>query len=187
MMLTYRMLVILAATAALGVAIAWFRVSHGGWVQALCATWFVMVRVTSLRLLVAYDLPNSYFRSRGFEKSSKIYRTLGVPFLRRLVRRGPVHILAPALQYSGRRESLPALERETRKAESAHATAFLASLPLVAYALFSRWPASAGWLLLFTFLLNIYPVMLQRDNRARLERAIRRTGFDASRRRLPDG
>lgn len=176
MTLAYRILVILGATVALVVAVTWFRLTGGGWVQSLCATWFVMVWVTSLRLLMPFGLPNGYFRPKKFEKSGRVYKLLAVPLLRKLIRRGPVHILAPTLQYSGRRDSLPALERETRKAESAHAIALLASLPLIAYALFNRWLVSAGWLLLFTFLLNMYPVMLQRHNRARLERVLGKTG-----------
>ncbi len=53
----YRIAVLIAATAALAEAIAWYRASQGGWVQSLCASWFVMVWVTSLRLLVPYELP----------------------------------------------------------------------------------------------------------------------------------
>ncbi len=136
----YRILVLLGATAAVGVSIAWFRLDEGGWIQSLCATWFVMVWVTSLRLLIPFGLPNGYFRPRSFEKSGGIYDLLGVPVLRKLIRRGPVHVLAPKFQYSGRRESLPELEEETRKAESAHGIAFLATMPLVSYALFRRWP-----------------------------------------------
>jgi hypothetical protein len=36
------------------------------------------------------------------------------------------------------------------------------------------WVSSAGWLLLFNILIDGYPVMLQRYNRARIEKVLQR-------------
>jgi len=174
MKIVYRVLTVLSSIATLVAAVVWFARTggSGSWIPAFCATWFILAWVASLHLLIHFRLPERYFRSKDFEKSSRVYELLGVLLLRKLVWRGPIHILAPALRYSGRRESLPLLERETRKAESVHQLAFLASLLLLAYALYNGWLDSTGWLLLFNIILNIYPVLLQRYNRVRLERLI---------------
>ncbi len=175
----YRVLAVLGVTAALAVALAVVWIAHTAgfwsWASAFCATWFVLAWVATLHLLICIRLPEWYFHSKGFEKSGRVYKLLGVLLLRKLVWRGPIHVLAPALRYSGRRESLPALERETRKAESAHGLAFLASLLLLAYALYNECLNSAGWLLLFNILLNVYPMMLQRYNRVRLEKLLQKS------------
>jgi hypothetical protein len=100
---------------------------------------------------------------------------LGVHFIRKLVRRGPLHIVAPEYHYSGGRESIPRLLLEARTAETIHVLALLGSFGLVACALFTGRLVSAGWLLVFNVLINIYPVMLQRYNRLRLRRLLTRT------------
>ena len=63
-------------------------------------------------------------------------------------------------------------KRETRKAEAVHVLAFLASLVPFTYALYNGPLDSAGCVLAFNLLLNVYPVMLQRYNRVRLEKLI---------------
>jgi len=169
-----RVLILPCATAILIAVVAWFAHAggSGSWFLAFCAIWVVLMWVASLHLLIHLWLPEWYFHSRDFEKSGRIYELFGVLLLRKLVQRGPIHILAPAIQYSGVRESLRSLELEMRKAESIHQLAFLASLLLLTYALYNGWLDSAGWLLFFNTILNVYPVALQRYNRVRLERLL---------------
>jgi hypothetical protein len=59
--------------------------------------------------------------------------------------------------------------------------AFLGSFLLVSFALNRGRPDSARWLLLFDVLLNIYPGMLQRSNRVRLQRILRKMGYASER------
>ena len=49
---------------------------------------------------------------------------------------------------------------------------FVATLGVVAHAVARGWWGAAGWTLLFDVLLNGYPVMLQRYNRALLGKAL---------------
>ena len=124
--------------------------------------------------LLDFQLPDAYHRPRAFEESGRVYERLGVLLFRKLVRRGPIHAMAPSLRYSGRRDSLSALEHETRTTEAAHVLAFLVALSLPAYAAYRGWPDAAAWLLLFNVLMNVYPVILQRYNRVRLEQLLRK-------------
>lgn len=171
-----RIFVVLGATVALVLSVIWFThvVGFWSWASAFCATWFVIVWLATLHLLMRLRFPEWYYQPKNFDKFGRVYELLGVLFFRKLVRRGPLHIFAPKYQYSGRRELLPLLEQETRTAEAIHMFAFFASLLLVAYALYYGWFDSVGWLLLFNVLLNVYPVMLQRYNRVRLQRLLQK-------------
>jgi hypothetical protein len=55
-------------------------------------------------------------------------------------------------------------------ADVAHALAFLAAGACAGAALALGWLDAAVWILLFNFLFNGYPVILQRYNRLRLQR-----------------
>jgi thiosulfate reductase cytochrome b subunit len=55
------------------------------------------------------------------------------------------------------------------KSETGHLAIGLVVDLMAGYALLRGWWDAAGWLLLFNILINVYPVMLQRYNRARLQ------------------
>jgi hypothetical protein len=57
-----------------------------------------------------------------------------------------------------------------RDAEASHFILLVATLGVVAHAVARGWWGAAVWTLLFDVLLNGYPVMLQRYNRALLGR-----------------
>jgi hypothetical protein len=176
MKVALRFIVLLGATAMMALSVVWLNQVDGfwSWASALCAMWFVVVWISSLHLLIRLQLPEWYFQAKGFEESTRVYELFGVLLIRQLVRRGPLHILAPEYHYSGRRESIPRLLLEARIAETIHVIALLGSFMLVAYALFMGRLVAAGWLLVFNVLINIYPVMLQRYNRLRLQRLLTR-------------
>jgi len=67
-------------------------------------------------------------------------------------------------------ERLAALERRMREAESSHGILFVLTLALIVNAAARGHWIAAGWTLLFDVLVNGYPVMLQRYNRALLAR-----------------
>ncbi len=176
MKIVNRVLAVIGATAIMAISVYWFVIEEVGfwhWASAFCAIWFLMAWLATVHLLMKYSFPDRYYRPKEFEKSGRIYEMLGVLLLRKLLRRGPLHLSAPALEYSGRREHLPTLERETRTAESVHLLSFLSSFLLIAYAHYKGWLDLAVWLMLYNVLINIYPIMLQRYNRVRLEKVIR--------------
>ena len=65
-------------------------------------------------------------------------------------------------------ERLAHLDQRMRDAEASHAILLVLTLGVVLNAALRGWWAAAGWTLLFDVLMNGYPVMLQRYNRARL-------------------
>ena len=77
---------------------------------------------------------------------------------------------------------LAAWKQATREAETGQPLVFVLVLLLAGYAAGQRWVGTAGWLL--DILINGYPVMLQRYNRARIEMVLQRHA-ERSRARFP--
>ncbi|WP_102125990.1 hypothetical protein [Deinococcus planocerae] len=113
--------------------------------------------------------PERWYRVRPWEPG--LYRRLGVLGYRRLLRRvGWERFRRGATGFDGRRASLPAYERATREAEFSHLLLAGLGTGLVAGAVARRAWNAAGWLLGANLFFQVYPVMLQRTMRARLER-----------------
>jgi hypothetical protein len=130
--------------------------------------WIVMSWVAVCGQVLPVFLPDSYYRMRAFERSGRLYEIAGVRAFKALVRRGPLRILSPTLRMP--RQPAPRdLERfagQSRKAEAGHVITFaLVALPSMG-ALLAGWWWSALWAVVFGAVLNGYPVMLQRYNRA---------------------
>ena len=126
--------------------------------------------VLPLRGLPRFD---EYFALRPWERSGRVFHWLGVPLFRAIVRRGPLSLsnrALPAAWHSGDPERI---ERETRAAEGGHAIAFLIVLALAGLAVVRGDTERAVWLAALDVPLNLYPVLLQRDHRHRLQEMLR--------------
>jgi hypothetical protein len=134
--------------------------------------WVPMVWLGTLSRVAPPALPAWWHRLRPFEADGRVYELLGVRLAKRALRRGPMaafnrHLHLPA-------ERTPAqfarLDRRMRVAEASHTILFVATLGLVATAAANGWWDAVAWLLLFDVVMNGYPAMLQRYNRALLHR-----------------
>jgi hypothetical protein len=123
---------------------------------------------------------DSYYKLRAWERSGRMYRWLGVPLFRALVRRGPLSIYNRALPAAWHGGDPERIERETRAAEGGHGIAFLIVLFLALVALVRGDLERAAWLLALDIPINLYPVLLQRDHRQRLEKMLRAGEVHAS-------
>jgi hypothetical protein len=130
--------------------------------------------------VVSFVLGSRYYRIRPFEQEGHLYEKVGTGFFQMLVGRGPWTILNPTLRFSGRVAQLAGLEKEMRKAEGGHLLAFITVTLATVFAAVQGWLDAAGWLLLFNVPFNLYPVMLQRCNRARIQRILGRLGGRSS-------
>jgi hypothetical protein len=122
-----------------------------------------------------------YFRLRAWERSGRLYRALGVPVFRALVRRGPLSLFNRALPAAWHAANVERIDRETRAAEAGHITAFGIVLALAVVALARGDPARAAWLAALDIPMNLYPVLLQRDHRIRLAEHLRRGDLEGPR------
>jgi hypothetical protein len=126
--------------------------------------------VLPLRGLPRFD---AYFKQRAWERSGRVYRWLGVPQFRALVRRGLLSRFNRALPSAWHSGDPERIERETRAAEGGHGIAFVIVLGLALGALVRGDPARAAWLAVLDIPINLYPVLLQRDHRHRLAEMLR--------------
>ncbi len=131
------------------------------WVNLFLMAWAVIVRAgTFIRLPSALDTIHP--------RELRFHRWLGVPVAREIFRRIPTN---PALKLRGRRD-LARLEAEIRKAEADHLLVFGVGMGLAVWAGLRYGLWSALTYTLFNILLNGYPVLVQRHNRARIQRII---------------
>ena len=159
---TVVMLALLAwSLRALGARSAWF---------ALIVVWLPMTWLGTVSHIVPPRLPPWYHALRGFERDGRVYELLGVRLCKRLLRRGPFAVFNPALRLPSAPDpaNVARLEQSMRDAEASHVILLVLTLAVVVHAAARGWWAAATWTLLFDVLVNGYPVMLQRYNRALL-------------------
>jgi hypothetical protein len=137
---------------------------------AFLVVWAPMTWLGTVRHGVRPRLPRRYHELRDFERDPRLYRLLGVSLVKRLLRRGPLAVFNPGLHLPAERspERLAELEQRMNDAEASHFVLLVAMLGVVINAAARGWWTAAGLTLLFDVLMNGYPVMLQRYNRALL-------------------
>ena len=140
-----------------------------------------MTLVWLIRHAVPFVFPDRYYCLRPFEIDGRLYRRLGVVTLKRLLFKSRIELLNFSAKLSRGRAGLHAFEHGIRDAETDHAIALLVMLVLTIHAASNAWWALVGWLLLTNVVANVYPIMLQRHNRARLRPVLERLGSRARR------
>ena len=139
---------------------------------AFVVVWLPMAWLGTLSRLFTPRLPSRWHVLAPFERSGRVYERLGVRVVKQLLRRGPLAAFNPDLHLPSEMtpHRLAHLDQRMCDAEASHAILFALTLVVAGHAaLRGRW-AAAGWTLLFDVVLNGYPVLLQRYNRALLAR-----------------
>lgn len=145
---------------------------------SVAIVWLPMTWVGMTSRRVQVRLPDSYHRLRGVEQSGRLYELVGVRLVKAVLRRGPLAVFNPDLHLPQDRtaERLEHLGRRMRDAEASHAVLFVLTLAIVAIDVVGGWWTAASWTFAVNLLVNGYPVMLQRYNRAHLARRFDLTG-----------
>nr|WP_244977121.1 hypothetical protein [Deinococcus humi] len=114
-------------------------------------------------------LRGAFFTVNGWEVC--LYQRLGAPAFGTLLRRvGWERLRRDARGFSGTRASLARLDHATREAEYSHLLLALVCAGIALGALSLHAADTAGWLMLTAIPTHLYPVMLQRSLRWRLQR-----------------
>ena len=144
-----------------------------------------LVAASVAATIAAYHPPPSYWRLRPVERGA-LYRRLGVRAFGALVVHGA--LMKRWLRRHGspagaaeRRATLGEVARRTALSERMHLAGLGGALPFVAAACLTRHPGWAWYFVLANVAHNLYPVLLQRDTRARLERVGTCLAVDARR------
>jgi hypothetical protein len=131
-------------------------------------------------LVFAALRPSSgYYRLRPFEASGEFYARLGVRFFRRFVPGGDyfnrlIRRTVPDFRVVRSPGDVARAERSGRFYERVHASFFVFLLPPTCWGLVCGQYGLAAEQILFNGLVNLYPAMLQRYTRSRLDALARR-------------
>jgi hypothetical protein len=165
-------LLVTGATGIAGALLAWSLRAFGprAFAFAFLVVWLPMVWLGLVSRVVVPRLPERYHRLRGFERDGHLYELVGVRVVKGLLRRGPFAAFNPGLHLPAERtpKNLARLDQRMRDAEASHFILLVLTLAVVVNALVRRWWSAAASTLVFDILMNGYPVMLQRYNRALL-------------------
>lgn len=169
---------------ALATVILMFRyldVASGPFSIALNFLLMFWVSIYENQVKPALDSP--YFDSQPFEKQGKIYRNFGVTLYQAiLVKSGWEKLRQKGMPIRKTLRDVEAYERGSRAAEVGHLAVAVVVLAVTVYVIITHSLRDARWLIITNLLLNIYPVLLQRHIRPRLQQLIAR--FRASEARL---
>lgn len=139
------------------------------------SAWVAVIGLTLLCVLIGVCLPRSYFRLRRAEADGRAYAALGVRRFRNIVAYGGPMVrlmrrIDPTSYGRLKKATLVERERRTRKTEKIHWAMLLGTIPAAVWAVLQREYWFAAYLLAANVPMNVYPIMLQRYTRARLER-----------------
>lgn len=116
--------------------------------------------------------PDRYFTARGSERMERLFELLGI--------RGFGRLVIGRIRFSGQRRDLSWFINRTCHAEAVHVMACLGlALFSVVMALRNRWD-TLFWAVVFSVPIHLYPIMLQRYNRSRALKILRRRTGEGS-------
>jgi len=165
------------------VVICWFERSIGfrSAVFAFELHFVLMTAAFFADRLLAPELDSRRFDVS--EREVRIYRRLGVVAFMRILRAvGWTAALRDRRVFDGTRATLASYERATRHGENAHLWLFVLVLAPIAWALARGWWDAALWLGSMNVVFHLYPILLQRLQRARLRALLDRADAQRARR-----
>ncbi len=167
-----KVLLVMGATvvSATVMLVVWDRLGPSSTAVAFLVVWVPMTWLGTISHVIPLRLPRRCHELRNVERDPRLYELLGVKIVKRLLRRGPMAVFNPGLHLPTERspKRLTELERRMEAAEASHLVLLVVTLAVVLHAALRGWWLTAGLILLFDVLMNGYPVMLQRYNRALL-------------------
>lgn len=138
--------------------------------------WFWILVAASIGLWWA--LPRGYFRVFGFERSGRLYELLGVRVFRRFAPNGDFanrweRRRDPDFRMIRSRKTAAAFIVRTMQSERGHLVLLALGIVSAAYASSIGWQGWAIYLSAGNVVVNVYPILLQRYTRSRIDRIFR--------------
>lgn len=149
----------------------WMRVQSLAFAWAL--NFLLMFWVSIFVETQTAALSSAYYAPREWERKGNVYEYVGIHLFRRLLviigweklnkKSNPIEKNARTLEHNLLR---------TKKSELGHLIIFLIVVGISMLVITKGGLRDAMWLIIFNIVLNLYPVLLQRYNRPRIERAL---------------
>jgi hypothetical protein len=118
-------------------------------------------------------LTSPYYNDKPWELRGKIYESIGINIYRKLlVWTGWEKLRKKSDPIEKNTNTLINMHYRTKQSELGHIIIFIVVLGLIVFVEFKFVILKSLWLLTLNILINLYPILLQRYNRPRIERAI---------------
>jgi len=112
----------------------------------------------------------SYFHIRKPEIFIPIYRLIGIPLFKKMIEKSPLPFSTLKMSLNNRsRSAILELEQKMQYGETVHVFGFLLVLALTVFFAWQRDIRFLLWFTVFNIIMNLYPILLQRYNRNRLQ------------------
>jgi hypothetical protein len=141
---------------------------------ALAVAWLVSAYSGALTSELFFRQAPDGYRFWRWEDDGKVYQWFGLAAFRWVLLHTPLQRLNPNVRLRSGRSDFDRLLRSQRAAEGSHAIAALITLALAAWYSLTGHAVVGLWFFVVNIPLNLYPVMLQRWNRGRVQLALRR-------------
>ena len=144
-----------------------------GFAFAWALNFILMACVLTFTETLKSPLISLYFSEKTWERRGKIYESFGVNFYRKLlVWTGWEKLNKKSNPIERNIKALMHLHYQTKQSELGHVVILIIVLGFNVFVAVKFGIVKSLWLLILNILLNLYPVLLQRYNRPRIERAI---------------
>ena len=147
--------------------------SFTGFAFAWVLNFVLMAWHTYIDSLFDWKYKSSWFDTRNFEKGGAVYKYLGVHLYRKLlVVIGWEKISRKESKITNSRDALSLVEAKSRSSEAGHAVIFIIVGVITIFVAENL--REALWLIILNLLLNVYPIIVQRYNRPRYRRLLKK-------------
>jgi len=168
-------IIVLTATCCVGLFILFPFMSMSSLLYSIALNFFLMIWMSIAETLLRPTLKSSYFNCHSFEEKGKIYKYFGVHFFRKLLvlsgwersrkKENPIRKSMILLEY---------YEFRTRASEFGHTIIAIIIALISVYVCIEHSFKESIWLIFFNIFMNLYPIMVQRYNRPRVRRVIKK-------------
>ena len=150
-----------------------YKIGMQGFLFAWILNFVLMMCVFFFTETLKSEFKSDYYREKTWEKKGKIYENFGINLFRKLlVLIGWEKMNKKANPVENNLQALTHLEYRTKQSELGHIIVFFIVLAFTIYVAITFGIKESLSLIILNILLNVYPVLLQRYNRPRLQRAI---------------
>ena len=144
-----------------------------GFLFAWILNFMLMMCVLMFTETLKPKFDSDYYKTKDWENKGKIYENFGINIFRKLlVLVGWEKLNKKSNPVKNDFEALVFLEYRTKQSEFGHLIIFFIVLGFNIYVALKFTFAESLWLLFLNVILNVYPILLQRYNRPRLQRAL---------------
>lgn len=147
---------------------------------AIAVAWLISAYSGALTSELFFRQAPDEYRFWQWEHNGRIYQRMGLAVFRWVLLHTPLQRLNPNVRLKSGRSDFDRLLRSQRAAEGSHTIACVITLALAGWYSLTGRVVVAFWLFVINIPLNLYPIMLQRWNRGRVQVAQHRASQQAS-------